>query len=103
MRPGEYGHMFCSALQRDRWYEMLSKAKEKINSDRDGSEDIVAKKGDGKKKAVFNDEGVPLVYNREENDMVTRGCSRTAHQFQVFEQTVRFWRKNHCMGMCHLT
>lgn len=69
---------------------MISRAKEKEDSDSADGEGIATTKVEAKKKAVFVVEGAPLHYNREVRKMISSNFGRTAHHVNVFEEAVHF-------------
>lgn len=77
-RSGAHGHTFYSALKSGKQYKMLSKEREEDGCDSDDGAGITVMDGEAKRKAVFEVGGVPLHYNREVGNIMSRILSQEA-------------------------
>lgn len=98
MRPGAHGHLKFYALQVTQWCKMLSRRREQEDSERNCGDNIATKVVEGKKRAVFEVEGVLLHLTEEVGNTVTSIISHKAHHVDVCEQPVHFCRKTPSNG-----
>lgn len=101
MRLGAHGLLKFSALQVTQWCKMLSRTREQEDSERNCGESIATKDVEGKKRAVFEVDGVLLHLIEEVGNMMTSTISYKAHHVDVCEQPVHFWGNCRRMAMCY--
>lgn len=93
VRPGAHFYLFCSALLFGQWYRRLSRPTVEEDCDSDGGDRIATKEVGDKKKVVFEVRDDLLHYTPEVENMMTTTLTPKAHQVNVCEKAVHFWRK----------
>lgn len=94
-------HVFRYTLQFGQWFEIISKAKRKVDKDGDSgesNEDSATEEGEGKRNGGPEVKCDPLYYTREMGMLMTRLLSCKSHYVNNYHVVVLFWREHSLYG-----
>jgi len=86
LKEGCHGHVFCAALQVNKWHETLTRVKKHVEVELDGGTEE-------QEKDVFEVESAPLIYARAPGNYNKDPRVRRITHMNVLEMAIHFWKE----------